>query len=135
MLMKNPTWWNEKHEGTWDRVKSALKRDWEQTKADVSKKGHELNQGIGDTVKQAAGKQPIPPTDMPNPRKSDEKWEDVEPTYRFGVGARGEIQDEWNPDVESRLQKDWGSLQDDRKWDEVRNRVRRAYDYDPERNK
>jgi len=133
--MKNPSWWNEKHEGTWDRMKAALKRDWEQTKADVSSGGHELNQGIGDTVKQAAGKEPIPPADMPNPPKRDEKWEDVEPTYKFGVGARGELHDEWSPEVENRLAKDWGSLQDDRKWDEVRNRVRRAYDYDPERNK
>src|SRR3954470_5347792 len=115
--MKNPSWWHEKHEGTWERMKAALKRDWEQTKADVSsKRGHELNQGIGDTLKQAAGKEPIPPTEMPNPPKRDENWEDVEPTYRFGVGARGEIHDEWSPEVESRLANEWGSLQDDRKW-------------------
>ena len=55
--MKNPNWWNDKHEGTWDRIKSAMKRDWEQTKADVSSKGRDLDQDVGDTVKQAMGKQ------------------------------------------------------------------------------
>ena len=53
-------------------VKEALRRDWEQTKHDFSKsKGRELHQGVGDTVKQAAGKEPIPPVDRPNPDKME----------------------------------------------------------------
>jgi len=44
-----------------DKVKDALKRDWEQTKNDFSKKhGRDLDQDAGDTIKQAIGKEPIP---------------------------------------------------------------------------
>ncbi len=56
-----PQWWTDKHTSTWDRVKAALRRDWEQTKADFSSDRPDLNQDIGDTVKQSVGKQPIPP--------------------------------------------------------------------------
>ncbi len=59
---RNPQWWNEQHTSTWDRVKEALRRDWEQTKSDFSSKGGtDLNQNVGDTVKQAAGQAPVPP--------------------------------------------------------------------------
>jgi hypothetical protein len=45
----------------------ALHRDWEQTKHDLSKKkGEELNQNVADTLKQAAGKEYIPPEGVPN---------------------------------------------------------------------
>jgi uncharacterized protein len=47
----------------------ALKRDWEQTKADVpGLDGKDLHQDVSDTVRQAAGKQAIPPKGKPNPR-------------------------------------------------------------------
>ncbi|ATB31478.1 hypothetical protein [Melittangium boletus] len=49
------------------KVKEALKRDWEQTKHDLNKKkGTDLNQDVGDTVKQATGKEPVPPPFVPN---------------------------------------------------------------------
>lgn len=51
------------------KAKEALKRDWEQTKHDVTRKGTDLNQDVGDTVKQATGKEPVPPRGVP----SDEK--------------------------------------------------------------
>ena len=39
-----PAWWNEGHASAWDRVKEAMRRDWEQTKQDMKMKGgHELN--------------------------------------------------------------------------------------------
>ncbi len=45
----------------------ALHRDWEQTKHDFNKtKGEQLNQDVGDTLGQAAGKKPIPPEGVPN---------------------------------------------------------------------
>ena len=57
-----PQWWTDKHSSTWDRVKAALQRDWEQTKSDFSSdNAADLNQGIGDTVKQGVGQQAIPP--------------------------------------------------------------------------
>ena len=65
-----PSWWNDSHGSAWDRIKEALKRDWEQTKQDLSlPHGHELNQSVTDTIKQAAGSEPIPPTiDPTRPR-------------------------------------------------------------------
>jgi hypothetical protein len=57
-----PAWWNDAYTSDWDRVKEALRRDWEQTKADFSI-GHavELNQNAADTIKQAVGNEPVPP--------------------------------------------------------------------------
>ncbi len=47
---------------------SAMKRDWEQTKHDLTggKKGEELNQDVDDTVKQGLKKEPTPPLGVPN---------------------------------------------------------------------
>ncbi|WP_437680237.1 hypothetical protein [Sorangium sp. So ce131] len=76
----NPRWWDTHKASGWERVKEALRRDWEQTKADFTNdKGHELNQDVGDTLKQAAGKQAIPPRGVPN-----SSWDDVEPGLRYG---------------------------------------------------
>jgi len=48
-------------------AKEALKRDWEQTKSDVpGLEGKDLDQDVDDTVKQATGKEPVPPADRPN---------------------------------------------------------------------
>src|SRR5262245_35788154 len=58
---KQPNWWTSEHSSAWDRTKEAIRRDWEQTKADFSKNKKDLNQDVDDTLKQAAGKEPIPP--------------------------------------------------------------------------
>src|SRR5882757_7814095 len=31
----NPTWWSQENETAWNRVKMAMKRDWDQTKHDL----------------------------------------------------------------------------------------------------
>lgn len=50
-----------------DKVKDALQRDLEQTKSDLpGLHGNDLHQGVGDTVKQPTGKEPIPPADEAN---------------------------------------------------------------------
>ena len=106
-----------------------MKRDWEQTKADVSSKGRELDQDVGDTVKQAAGKQPIPPLSQPNP--DDDGWNNVEEGYRYGVGARsqyGANQGDWNDGVEGKLREEWGDMRSGRTWDEVKMAVRRGWE-------
>lgn len=129
MSTANPRWWNDEHTSTWDRVKAALRRDWEQTKADVSSRGTELNQGVGDTLKQAAGSEPIPPGNQPN--RDADRWEDVEAGHRYGVGARqyhGANHSDWNDGVESKLKEEWGDLKSGRTWDEVRSHVRRGWD-------
>ncbi len=123
---RNPSWWNDSHSSGWDRAKEALRRDWEQTKADVSNGGKELNQDVGDTVKQAAGKQVIPPGSSPNPPDS---WADLEPAVRYGHGARQQYQgEEWNDDLERRLQRDWEATGESGAWDRVKGAVRRGWD-------
>lgn len=127
--MANPKWWNEEHESTWSRVKAAMKRDWEQTKADVSSKGRELDQDVGDTVKQAAGKQPIPPLSQPN--RDDDDWNRIEEGYRYGVGARsqyGTQYNDWDDRLEGKLREEWGDMRSGRTWDEVKAAVRRGWD-------
>jgi hypothetical protein len=58
----NPNWWNDTHNSAWDRAREALHRDWEQTKSDFSSKGGvDLNQNVGDTVKQMSGAAGVPP--------------------------------------------------------------------------
>lgn len=60
--VSRPAWWNDAHTSDWDRVKEALRRDWEQTKADFSVgDAVELNQNAADTIKQAVGSDPVPP--------------------------------------------------------------------------
>ncbi|MFT3693812.1 MAG: hypothetical protein QM831_11765 [Kofleriaceae bacterium] len=125
--MHKPTWWNDQHEGTWDRVKDALKRDWEQTKNDLSsKKGADLDQNVGDTVKQAAGKEPIPPGTTPNA-----KWDDdVESSYRLGVGAHERYGKEfptWSDKLETKLSGDWNDLKTGKDWDSVKAHIKRAW--------
>ncbi|WP_437940544.1 hypothetical protein [Sorangium sp. So ce341] len=122
----NPRWWDEHKTSGWERVKEALRRDWEQTKADfTNNKGQELNQDVDDTVKQALGKQPIPPRHVPN---SD--WDDVEPGLRYGWGAAGQYTEhrDWDDRVESKLREEWNDLKSGRTWDEAKSAVRRGWD-------
>jgi hypothetical protein len=124
--MANPKWWNEEHESTWTRVKAAMKRDWEQTKADVSSKGQELDQDVDDTVKQAAGKQAIPPMGVANP---DDDFKRDEDAYRYGVGAREHYGTaEWDDRLEGKLREEWGDMKSGRTWNEVKSAVRRGWD-------
>ena len=133
--MRDPKWWSEKHGTAWERVKEALKRDWEQTKADVSTKGVDLNQDVDDTIKQAAGKESIPPAGVPNPpsakdlEKAAKDWTDVEDSYRYGVGAHEQYPDaKWDDTLEGKLSQEWNDMKTGRTWDETKNAVRRGWD-------
>ena len=133
-----PKWWTaEKHGSAWDKVKDAMKRDWEQTKADLNVGGQDLNQDIGDTVRQAQGKEAIPPAHVANAGGtnvgSDLGWNDAEEGVRYGYGARDEYGTQhaaWDDTLETRLKGDWESAGTgvQRKWDEVKNAVRRGYE-------
>lgn len=125
--MNKPKWWNQEHDSAWDRVKDAMKRDWEQTKNDVTmgRKGTDLDQGVGDTVRQAAGKEAIPPMSQKNP---PDDWNRVEEDHRYGVGARTYHQGEWDDRTESKLKEEWNDLKSGRTWDEVKSSVRRGWD-------
>jgi hypothetical protein len=122
---RDPSWWNDSHSSAWERSKAALRRDWEQTKADVSDGGHELNQDAGDTVKQASGKQRIPTGNVPNPPDS---WDEAEDAVRYGYGARQHYaKEDWNDDLEARLKKDWDSSGREGTWDRFKSSVRRGW--------
>ena len=129
-----PAWWNEGHASAWERVKEAMRRDWEQTKQDLHVSGgHELNQGVADTVKQASGKESIPADDRPNPPKVIGDWNDVELPLQYGYSARdryGSSHTAWSRDLENTLKNEWESNRDaHRKWEEVKTDVRRGYEF------
>jgi hypothetical protein len=130
MNAKHPSWWTNDYATSWDKVKEAFRRDWEQTKADLSKKaGHDLHQNIGDTVKQAAGKEAIPAKNTPNP--SAKNWDDFEPALQLGHAARlhyGAAHKAWTPDLEQKLQKDWDAVGSNRGWSDVQDYVRKGFD-------
>jgi hypothetical protein len=136
-----PKWWKpETHGSGWERVKEALRRDWEQTKADVHAGGRELDQDVGDTVRQMAGKEEVPPTSQPNSKSlgSDmttrrPSWEEVETPMMYGYGARqqyGAQDSAWNDGLERKLRTEWEEARGatGRTWDEVRPHVRRGFE-------
>jgi hypothetical protein len=119
--------------GAWDRVKEAFRRDWEQTWHDLSiHGGHELNQEVRDTVKQIAGKEPIPGGDRPNPPRVLGEWIDVELPMEYGFGARAHYREyaAWTPELEKKLQSEWeqGRSKTGHGWAEVREHVRRGFE-------
>ncbi len=129
-----PTWYKNEHATAWDKVKEAFRRDWQQTKHDLHAGGHELNQGVGDTVKQAQGKEAIPPIDKANPPKVIGDWDEVEVPANYGFAARqqyGAQHTAWTTDLETTLKSDWEKGEHDVKsnWENVRDHVRRGYDY------
>src|ERR1700733_14678984 len=103
----HPAWWKEETHGrAWALVRESMRRDWEQTKHDLGLGGHELNQSIGDTLKQAGGAEPLPRFDDANPPKEIGEWGDAEALYGYGYAARREFGREhprWNPEIEAKL--------------------------------
>lgn len=132
---RNPDWWSRDYDSTWDRVKEAFRRDWEQTKHDFgSSRARDLDQDVDDTLKQAVGVQSPPAANQPN-IEDDEDFEFYEPAYRFGYGARrhyGSQYSTWNDDLEGRLRMDWDNSYRDQgyDWDRYRSHIRRGWDYD-----
>ena len=114
----NPRWWREEHTSAWTRIKEALRRDWEQTKHDFSKKsGAELHQNAGDTVKQMAGKEPVG------------TFDEHEPAMRYGFGAGRQYADQDFDQHEGILRREWDDMKSGRMWNDVRSHVRRGWDW------
>lgn len=123
---RNPRWWTKEYDSGWDRVKAAFKRDWDQTKHDFGANQPDTDQNVDDTVKQASGKQPIPPRGQPT-------YEEMEDAYRFGYGARfhyGQRYANWDDRLENQLRQDWGETYNDRDWARYRDSIRRGWDYE-----
>jgi hypothetical protein len=121
----NAVWWSKDNDSAWDNVKGAFRRDWEQTKHDFGGNPPDLKQDVPDTVKQAAGKEIIPPSNVPN-------FEENESAFRFGYGARqhyGKDYPTWDDRLERTLQKDWSPSSDEASWKRYNKAVRKGYEY------
>lgn len=69
---------------TWERIKWALRRDWQQTKYDFRLgRGLDLRQDVDDTVKMMTGRIGVPPEGVPNESH-------LKPAQPSGVPARRE---------------------------------------------
>ena len=132
----HPKWWTkDQHENAWERVKEALKRDWEQTKVDLQGYGKDLNQDVEDTVKQATGSEVIPPPHEANVKTmhpvTKPIWKDVEEPMKYGYGAHeyyGAQYKEWDENLEGTLKEEWEGDRTHRTWDDVKAFVRRGYE-------
>lgn len=124
-----PAWWNDRYDSAWERVKGALTRDLEQTKRDFgSDRSAELNQDVGDTLKQAMGKEPIPPKGVPNPPDPDEWAGGARYGYGAGLADDWRTHAAWGDELEGSLRRDWDSMKSGRSWDQVRDRVRTGFE-------
>ncbi len=136
MQSKKPTWFKQEHASEWQRIKEALRRDWDQTKHDLHLGGHNLNQTIGDTGEQLGGVNP-PPDGRPMPAKivgDASDWQIVEEPVAYGYAARtqyGREHPRWNDKLDVMLRSEWETMQTGTKrtWDEVKSTVRHGYEY------
>jgi len=127
---KNPSWWNQENDSAWERTKAAFKRDWDQTNHDLGGHAPDTDQKIGNTARQASGKEAIPPRGVPT-------YEEAEPAYRYGFGARleyGAEYPEWDDELETQLKGEWEEIAPARRqtWMQDRAIIRRGWDYDEE---
>ena len=125
----NPDWWNHDYDSAWDRVKEALKRDWDQTKRQFGGDEPDTNQKIGNTLRQAEGSEPIPPRKHP-------VYEEVESAHRFGFGARskyGSKYNTWDEDLEIELKREWETIEPKRRqtWMQDRAAIRYGWEFEP----
>ena len=89
-----PHWHDGESMSTWECVKEAIRRDWEQTRYGLGLSGgHQLNQHVGDTLRQAAKSVPIPARDQANPAKVIGTWSDDEYPVGYGYTARPRAKD------------------------------------------
>src|SRR5580700_7365086 len=124
-MQRNPKWWNKQNESTWERVKAAFKRDWDQTKHDLGGQQPDTHQRVVNTLKQAAGEEPIPPRGTPT-------YEETEDAFLFGFGARSQYDKYypvWDVRLEAQLEQDWRQTYNDRDWVNYRESIRRGWDY------
>ena len=113
-MTNQAAWQNKDDDSTWDRIKSALKNDWEQTKSDFgSDESRDMDQDVDDTVKQAFN--------------ADDKFENREQALRFGVAARrqfGTEHNRWNDNLDKQLRTDYPG-----DYDADRGHIRYGYEY------
>jgi hypothetical protein len=106
-----------------------------QTKHDLGLGGRELNQSVGDTVRQVTAKQHLGPLHEPNPQATVVDWSEAAIPYGYGYGARmhyGRTYPVWTEALEDELAREWqntGPSSRRAEWDRVRQLVKRGYEY------
>lgn len=130
-----PSWYTEKDDTAWTRIKEAFKRDWQQTEHDFGANVPNLQQQVGDTVGQATGSKPIPAGNTPTPHaaKNTSSYQDQdESNYRYGYAAYRHYipesdveEDDWEGS-ESMIRNEWS---DQSEWERRRDAIRRGWDY------
>jgi len=128
----DPDWWTAAHSSAWERVKHALRRDWEQTKGDLADNGVDLNQGASDTIRQALGTQPIPLDDLPNPGPRHDSvlasWASIQEAVRYGYGAGLHYEHrDWDDKLSEVLQDEWHRSNHPSTWDAVKDGVKHGW--------
>lgn len=115
------SWQSTEHDTTWERVKAAFRRDWEQTKNDFgSDRARDLDQDVDDTLKQMFGKETT--YDYRN-----RDFVDEESAFRYGYAARqhfGETHKTWDPNLRDELRKGYSG-----DWERDEPLIRYAYGY------
>jgi hypothetical protein len=127
--MTTPSWWTDLHTTSWNQVKEAFRRDWDQTRHDLHTGGHELNQDADHTIEQARGAEAMPAVDVANPPVVVDRWEDAEVAIGFGYAARthyGDRYSTWTPELERQLASDWKS--ETMPWKKAEIYVRHGYE-------
>ena len=126
----NPIWWTHSHTASWENIKSALQRDWQQTKSDLSSHGRPLNQCTADTLKQALGQATLPPPFVQTDQE-DVRWHEAEREVRYGYAVRSQYPQghEWDAQLESRLQAEWDMLTPEHPFRFAKEKIRRGWDY------
>jgi len=113
-MKHRPDWYTDENDNAWERVKTAFRNDWEQTKHDFgSRRARDLGQDVDDTVKQAAG--------------TEDAFENHEQAFSFGYGAQRQYKSQyptWSSDLDSRLRQDYGD-----NYELDRDYIRHAYEY------
>lgn len=130
----HPSYWEKNtHGSSWEQVKAAMQRDWEQTKSDFNAGGQELKQDVSDTVMQATGKVPIPADGLanPDPVVKAPLWADAEAGVRYGYGAHQQYatanHGKWNDALEVKLSTEWDETLTGKPFSLVRPYVRHGW--------
>ncbi len=112
-----PSFWTPRQQTAWERVRDALNRDWVQTKADLGLPGgHDLDQGVSDTLAQVVGQRRIPGGET-----AGVHWDIARQAMRLGHGAATFWTDEkWTEVIEARVCREWDGLVTGVEFEEVR---------------
>lgn len=115
-------WYTDEDNSTWDRIKTAFRNDWEQTKNDMGVTGtRDIDQDVDDTVKQMAGKQSTA-------RTGPVKFDEAEEAFRYGHAANRHFRadhPEWNDTLRDDLKRDYPN-----DWDRDEAYIKQAYMHD-----